>query len=116
MTADEWLALDTALRGLSGRRRLVIELRFLTEPRPTLKQVGQRLGVSRQRAGQLQAGAVWRLGCRLQRLLGQGVRQAPTDLRAEIAAVENLALRLLALRKLTALKRPKSHAEGRQGQ
>jgi hypothetical protein len=114
MTADEWLALDTALRGLSGRRRLVIELRFLTEPRPTLKQVGQRLGVSRQRAGQLQAGAVWRLGCRLQRLLGQGVREVPKDLRAEIAAVEKLAHRLLALRKLTVLKKPERRAGGRK--
>ena len=114
MTADEGRALDAALAALPERLRLVLQLRFLTEPRPTLKQVGQRLGVSRQRAGQLQAGAVWRLGCRLQRLLGQGVREVPKDLRAEIAAVEKLAHRLLALRKLTVLKKPERRAGGRK--
>jgi DNA-directed RNA polymerase sigma subunit (sigma70/sigma32) len=63
MTASERLALDGTLRTLPDRYRLVIELRVLTQPRMTLKQVGERLGVSYQRAGQLQAGALWRVGC-----------------------------------------------------
>jgi hypothetical protein len=46
MTSDQWLALDAGLRGLPDWHRLVIELRFLTQPRMTLKQVGERLAVS----------------------------------------------------------------------
>ena len=53
------------LAALPDRLRLVLELRFLSEPPCTLKQVGMRLGVSYQRAGQLQATALWRLGWRL---------------------------------------------------
>jgi hypothetical protein len=79
-----------------------------------LKHVGERLGVSRQRAGPLQASAVWRVGCHLQRLLGRGAAEAAKDLQAEMAAVEKLALRFLALRKRTVLKRPERRAEGQQ--
>jgi hypothetical protein len=43
-------------------------MRFLTEPSLTLRQVGQRLGVSPQRVSQLQATALWRLGWEMRRL------------------------------------------------
>ena len=117
MTADKWHALDAALARLPDPHRLVIELRFLTEPRPTLKQVGERLGVSHQRVAQLQAGGVWRVGCHLQRAQGLEARESPTDLRADIAAVKKLALGLLALRKLTVLKGPSAEpAAGQAGE
>lgn len=61
MTGDEQLALGLALRSLPDRLRLVVELRLLAEPPLTLRQVGQRLGVSPQRVSQLQATALWRL-------------------------------------------------------
>jgi hypothetical protein len=106
MTANERRALDATLAALPDRLRLVLELRFLTEPGWTLKQLGERLGVSQQRAGQLQAGALWRVGCHLQRALGSGTGETPTDLRNGIAAVQELALR-----QLTALKRSGRGAE-----
>jgi DNA-directed RNA polymerase sigma subunit (sigma70/sigma32) len=61
MTDDEQLALDLALRGLPDRLRLLVELRFLAERPLTLKQAGQRLGISPQRASPLQTTALWRM-------------------------------------------------------
>jgi RNA polymerase sigma factor (sigma-70 family) len=54
MTKRERVALDEALDGLPDRLRLVIELRFLAEPRWTMQRLGDRLGLSYQRVGQLQ--------------------------------------------------------------
>lgn len=54
---DEGISADLAeaLRSLSGREREVIELRFLSEDPPTLREVGARWGVSRERARQIEA-------------------------------------------------------------
>ena len=66
MTADERRALDAALAALPERLRLVLELRFLTEPGWTLKQVGERLGISYQPVAELQTGALWPVACHLE--------------------------------------------------
>ena len=46
-----------------------MELRFFTQPPLTLRQVGQRLGVSPQRVSQWQATALWRMRWETRRLL-----------------------------------------------
>jgi hypothetical protein len=115
MTADERQALDAALAALPERLRLVLELRFLTEPGWTLKQVGERLGLSYQRAGQLQAAALWRLGWRLRLCqAGEPGGQGRSRLKS-LTEVPALALRLLALRKQTVPRRTRRTAERRQG-
>ena len=115
MTADEGRALDAALAALPERLRLVLELRFLTEPGWTLKQVGERLGVSQQRAGQLQATALWRLGWRLWlRPVGKPVAHERSRLES-LTDMPALARRLLALRKQAGRKRTMRTAERRQG-
>lgn len=47
--------LAEAIKTLSPREREVIELRYLTEDPPTLREVGARWGVSRERARQIEA-------------------------------------------------------------
>lgn len=47
--------LAEALKALSGREREIIELRYLSEDPPTLREVGARWGVSRERARQIEA-------------------------------------------------------------
>jgi DNA-directed RNA polymerase sigma subunit (sigma70/sigma32) len=49
-TEDERLALGVSLHRLPGRLRFVVEQRFLTQPPLTLQQVGDRLGVTKERA------------------------------------------------------------------
>jgi hypothetical protein len=113
MTADERRALDAALAALPDRLRLVLELRFLTEPGWTLKQVGECSGVSQQRAGQLQAAALWRLGCRLWlRPAGKPVAHGRSRLES-LTDMPALARRLLALRKQTVPRRTRRTAERR---
>ena len=107
MTTDERRALDAALAALPERLRLVLELRFLTEPGWTLNQVGERLGLSYQRVAQLQGRALWLVGWRLRELV------APSPPVAGDAIPER-AYRLLSLRKLMALKRHQRVAEGRK--
>ena len=75
MTTDERRALDAALAALPDRLRLVLELRFLTEPGWTLKQLGERLGLSYQRVAQLQGRALWLVGWWL-RMSGRLVSEA----------------------------------------
>ena len=99
MTADEGRALDAALAALPERLRLVLELRFLTEPGWTLKQVGERLGVSQQRAGQLQATALWRVGWRLCLCPAggtRGTRPEPARVLGELTLTRVLGNRVLA--------------------
>lgn len=54
---DEGISADLAeaLKALSGREREIIELRYLSEDPPTLREVGARWGVSRERARQIEA-------------------------------------------------------------
>jgi RNA polymerase sigma-32 factor len=56
---DEGINADLAeaLKALSGREREVIELRYLSDDPPTLREVGARWGVSRERARQIEAAA-----------------------------------------------------------
>jgi RNA polymerase sigma-32 factor len=49
--------LSEALKLLNPREREVIELRHLSDDKPTLKEVGKRWGVSRERARQIEAAA-----------------------------------------------------------
>ncbi len=49
--------LSAALSGLNDREREVIMLRHLSDEPPTLREVGQRWGVSRERARQIEASA-----------------------------------------------------------
>ena len=108
MTADERRALDAALAALPERLRLVLELRFLTEPGWTLNQVGERLGLSYQRVAQLQGRALWLVGWWLRELLAPSPPVAGD-------AIPELAVRLLAVRKQTATKRAMRPAGRRQG-
>ena len=107
MTADERRLLDAALAALPDRLRLVLEMRFLTEPGWTMNQVGQRLGLSYQRVAQLQGRALWLVGWRLRELLAPSPPVAGD-------AIPELAVRLLAIRKQTATKRTMRTAERRQ--
>ncbi len=54
---DEGITVDlaAALKTLSAREREVIELRYLSDEPPTLREVGARWGVSRERARQIEA-------------------------------------------------------------
>ena len=108
MTPGERRALDAALAALPERLRLVLELRFLTTPGWTLKQLGERLGLSYQRVAQLQGRALWLVGWRLRELLHPSPPVAPD-------AIPALAVRLLALRKQTATKKAKRTAGRRRG-
>jgi hypothetical protein len=68
-----WLErLELALRTLNPRHALVARQRFLREPQPTLEQVGRLLGVSRERARQLEARAVEKLRHPSRRLFLEG--------------------------------------------
>lgn len=57
--------LAAALQDLSPREREVIELRHLSETPPTLREIGERWGVSRERARQVEAQARDKLKKRL---------------------------------------------------
>lgn len=54
---DEGITVDlaAAMKTLSPREREVIELRYLSDDPPTLREVGARWGVSRERARQIEA-------------------------------------------------------------
>lgn len=54
-----------ALHDLSPREREIIELRYFSEKPPTLREVGERWGVSRERARQIEAQAREKLKKRL---------------------------------------------------
>lgn len=53
--------LDEALSALTPRERRILELRLLGDPAPTLREVGAQLGISRERARQVEIGAVTKL-------------------------------------------------------
>jgi RNA polymerase sigma-32 factor len=53
--------LEKAMESLSERERLIIELRWLTEPPWTLEQVGKKLGISRARVRQIEKEALEKL-------------------------------------------------------
>jgi len=107
MTADERRALDAALAALPERLRLVLALRFLTEPGWTLKQLGERLGLSYQRVAQLQGRALWLVGWRLRELVAPSPPVAGDG-------IPELAVRMLSLRKLTVMRRHRRGAKGRK--
>jgi RNA polymerase sigma-32 factor len=59
-------ALQTAVAGLSPREQLVIRKRYLDEAKQTFEAIGRELGVSKDRARQLEARAL----AKLQEMLG----------------------------------------------
>ncbi|MBK8209671.1 MAG: sigma-70 family RNA polymerase sigma factor [Rhodospirillales bacterium] len=59
-------ALHTAVAGLSPREQLVIRKRYLDEAKQTFEAIGRELGVSKDRARQLEARAL----AKLQEMLG----------------------------------------------
>lgn len=65
--------LETALRALDERERYIVEQRFMQDEEASLAAIGRTLGVSRERARQLEARAKQKLRDRLQDL---GVERA----------------------------------------
>jgi RNA polymerase sigma-32 factor len=62
---DRSAALDEALTILSPREREIIQLRYLSDEPMTLRDVGARFGISRERARQIEAVAKEKLRARL---------------------------------------------------
>jgi RNA polymerase sigma-32 factor len=58
-------------RELSGRDRVLFERRWMSEDQPTLKQVGDRFGVSRERARQVEGRLLRRLRPRIEKRLSR---------------------------------------------
>lgn len=81
--------LAEAIKTLSPREREVIELRYLTEDPPTLREVGARWGVSRERARQIEAVARDKLKKHLvqksdvlREMLPEALEEMPVEARA----------------------------------
>lgn len=75
--------LQAAIAELSPREREIIELRYLRDEPPTLREVGQRFGISRERARQIESVARDRLRRHLLRrseATRSFLREGPTEL------------------------------------
>lgn len=59
--ADRAAQIDLALSGLDVRERQIVELRYLQEDPLQLKEIGERLGVTKQRIAQLEKRALSKL-------------------------------------------------------
>ena len=70
LEAGDWMRLEDAFESLGSREQEVLDLRYGLAPaspqRLTQDEVGERLGISRSRVGQLEAAAVAKLDGRLQ--------------------------------------------------
>lgn len=69
-------AVSRALVRLSGRERMIVEERFLTEEPVTLQALGDRLGVSKERVRQLEERAKRKLASELDGLVDAPARAA----------------------------------------
>ena len=77
VTRNEWI--EQALLELSQREQTIIRARRLSDDTATLEELGQRLGVSKERVRQLEQRALQKMkGLLLERV------SRPTDLIAEI--------------------------------
>jgi RNA polymerase sigma-32 factor len=61
-------AVVEALRGLSERERMIVRERLMADEPPTLQELGQRLGVSKERVRQLEERARLKLRARLEEM------------------------------------------------
>jgi hypothetical protein len=97
--AADWLErLELALRTLNPRHALVARQRFLCVPRPTLARIGRRLGVSRERARQLEARAVDKLRHPSRRLFLEGCGELEALDRSGLKPAAGARMRVAAAR------------------
>jgi RNA polymerase sigma-32 factor len=61
-------AVGEALRGLSERERMIVRERLMADEPPTLQELGERLGVSKERVRQLEERARLKLRARLEEM------------------------------------------------
>ena len=82
--ADELVSQIAALRaGMSGTERLILKHRLLSSPRRTLQELGNQLGVTRERVRQIQA----RLADKIDSYIGSQLRVITTLARQRLSPV-----------------------------
>ena len=82
--ADELVSQIAVLRaGMSGTERLILKHRLLSSPRRTLQELGNQLGVTRERVRQIQA----RLTDKIDSYIGSQLRVITTLARQRLSPV-----------------------------